>query len=96
MAKQTIEIDVPDGYDIDNVLLCTSLMSDDNRDQFYRVQFKNKEPEFIEVREFLRKTYDGILHADSITNGHHCTPDEAEKLVSFIKWIDKDWRKVEI
>lgn len=53
--RQMIEIDVPDGYDIDNVLLCTSLMGDDNRDQFYRVQFKKKGPEFIEVREYLAK-----------------------------------------
>lgn len=96
MTKQTIEIDVPDEYDIDNVLLCTSLMCDDNRDQFYRVQFKKKEPEYIEVREFLSKKRDGRLYLDSITNGHHCTPEEAEKLPGFVRWIDDDWRKIYI
>lgn len=91
MAKQTIEIDVPDGCKIGG----TSQINYDDAIQV-TITLEEEKPEFIEVREFFRRTYDGRLYADSITNGHYCTPDEAEKLTSFIKWIDKDWRKVEI
>lgn len=95
MPKQTIEIDVPEEYEVDNVLLCTSLMSS-SLNQIYCVQFKKKGPEYMEVREFLHRTHDGRLYVDSITNGHHCTPEEAEKFHGFVRWVDSDWRKVEI
>lgn len=95
--KQTIEIDVPDGYDIDNVLLRTSLMSDDNRDQFYRVQSKKKEPEYLEVRDYLAFDYKGIpvkltLNTDEL---HLAGAIESDDRV-FIRWIDKEPRRVEI
>lgn len=96
MTKQTIEIDVPDGHDIDNVLLCTSLMGDDNRDQFYRVQFKKKEPEYLEVREYLHSGSNGYVLHNSIQKNLHQKASDIESLPGFIRWVDDDWRKIYI
>lgn len=94
MTKQTIEIDVPDGYEFSSAFPCT----DANGEFTERilVTLKKKEPEYFEVREFLfRSRLGGGVIVGVAQKGLESIKDrEADK--SFIKWVDSDWRKVEI
>lgn len=92
MAKQTIEIDVPDGCEVDYLIPLWSY----RETQDVRLFFKKKESEYLEVREFIARKQSGKIYVDSITRWYHCTPEKAEKLPGFVKWVDSDWRKVEI
>lgn len=91
MAKQTIEIDVPEGYEIVNQIINTP------KCHVLPVNFilGKKDPEYIEVREFLGRAYDGVVVHYSAQKGISNTKD-IEESTSFIRWIDQDWRKVEI
>lgn len=87
MPKQTIEIDVPEGYEIGEIQRIGDTHS--------LIYFKKKEPEYIEVREFLARAYDGVVVHYSAQKGISNTKS-IEESTSFIRWIDQDWRKVEI
>lgn len=87
MPKQTIEIDVPEGYEIGE----TQRIGDTHS----LIYFKKKEPEFIEIRAYLVKTdHDGLVYC-SVQKGWDI-PELVAKQESFVKWLDQDWRKVEI
>ena len=63
MPKQTIEIDVPEGYEID--LISKPALNPGKEIPHFdiTVYLKEKEPEFIEVREYLAKVDDiGICY----------------------------------
>lgn len=85
--KQMIEIDVPDGREVDKITeVCGTGVY---------ILFKKKEPEFIEIRAYLVKTdYDGLVYCS--VQKWWDTPELAAKHESFVKWLDQDWRKVEI
>lgn len=91
MAKQTIEIDVPEGCEVDYLIPLWSY----RETQDVRLFFKKKEPEYIEVREYLFTNWDGIARHNSAQKGHSDLL-AIEHSTDFIRWIDKDWRKVEI
>lgn len=92
--KQTIEIDVPDGYEVgSSIYLCTYRDTQD-----IRIFLKKKEPEYIEVRQCLyRSGFDETLIDTIYRNKGHVECDMLKRYgVNFIKWLDQDWRKVEI
>lgn len=87
--KQQIEIDVPDGWEIDEVLPHKNIEAAG----FFQVYLKKKDPEFIEVRDYLIDQ-----HGEQIIMCHmkgHREVHETEKLTNFIKWLG-NWRKVQI
>lgn len=91
MPKQMIEIDVPEGMEIDTVHeVLPSRFSCD-----YTVQFKKKEPKYIEVREYLITTHDGVTVHHSAQKGIS-NIKLIEESTNFMRWIDKDWRNVKI
>ena len=94
--KQTIEIDVPEGHEIESVKLCPEAFGDKSGlNRLAIVKIKKKEPEYIEVREYIFKNDNvamlGILNKSAI----HTTGD-IEEMEGFVSWRDQDWRKVEI
>lgn len=93
MPKQMIEIDVPDGYEFNSEFPGT----DENGDFAERiiVILKKKEPKFIEVRDYLITTHDGITIHVSAQKGISDIK-AIEEHIDFTRWIDHDWRKVEI
>ena len=92
MPKQQIEIDVPEGYEVERV--GTLSCYDDKK--YKCVYFKPKQPEFIEVREYLVKTVCNRFILESVTKNLTRSPEQAELSPGFLKWLDHDWRKVEI
>lgn len=90
MPKQTIEIDVPEGRKI--------RVSQTDYVDFIQVNIylEKKEPELIEVRDylFMSKLGHGVMAGVAQRNMESL--EEIETDMDFIKWIDKDWRKVEI
>lgn len=60
------------------------------------VYLKKKEPEYLEVREYLHNgSYGYVLH-NSIQKNLHQKASDIESLPHFIKWLDDDWRKIYI
>lgn len=93
MPKQTIEIDVPDGYEL--IKPATYIKDCYGSDAIIIIaELKKKEPKFIEVRSFLWKDQDGNIHPKILTKMEHDAIGYLEKIELFIKWIDDDWRKV--
>lgn len=98
MHKQTIEIEVPEGEEVDLVLNFSSGDYPALKSHAL-ITFKKKEPEFIEVREYLMHRSNGKIALGVVNNEPGSLfddPDQVQTHESFIKWIDKDWRKVEI
>ena len=89
MPKQTIEIDVPEGYEV--VDPASHFIDGD----CYIMHIKKKEHEFIEVREYFLKC-DGIVKKGVINKTDSYGAENVESLPDFFKWIDEDWRKVDI
>ena len=89
--KQMIEIDVPEGREVDYVIPLYSY----GLTQDVRIFLKKKEPEYIEVREYLITTHDGVTVHHSAQKGTS-NIKLIEESTNFMRWIDKDWRKVEI
>lgn len=90
--EQMIKIDVPEGYEVGGKCeyydSCT-------KKQWITLYLIKKEPEFIEIRAYLVKTdHDGLVYC-SVQKGWD-TPELVAKQESFVKWLDQDWRKVEI
>ena len=90
--KQTIEIDVPDGYDP----VITPFSDTYGNPATVLINFKKKEPEFIDVREYIAKAQCGEFYMDVLNKIQKLTPEEIESCESFVRWIDQTWRKVEI
>lgn len=87
--KQTIEIDVPDGYEL-NVFyhqFCVEELG------VIEYRFKKKEPEFIEVRDYLCKSVSGNYLI--VTKNKLGFLDDEKLPPDAIKWLG-DWRKVQI
>ena len=95
MPKQTIEIDVPEGYEIDFIAKSASPQGKEIPYLDITVYFIKKEPEFIEVREYLHRSDIYVLH-NSIQKDLHQKASDIESLPGFIRWIDEDWRKIYI
>lgn len=92
--KQQIEIDVPDGFEVDSVVSLCSLYEDEAED--IRVFFKKKQPEFIEVRTYLYKNSTGLVPASICKDERYNNPGKIEGMQDFVKWLDPDWRQVEV
>lgn len=86
--KQTIEIDVLEGYKIGEIQKLAN--------PGVIIYFEKKEPEFIEVREFLFRSRQGSCVMVGVAQKGFESIEDREADKSFIKWIDQDWRKVEI
>lgn len=90
MPKQTITINVPDDKEID-----WDMVKRNNSEtplSIYVIYFKDRE--YIEVREYLNNSFRGVLH-HSAQKGLSDIK-KIEEGTDFIRWIDQDWRKVEI
>lgn len=96
MPKQTIEIDVPEGYEQIPVY-CPPATAISEDEIAVTVYFKKKEPEFIEVREYFAMCGKALTVGVTIIGcPKHSQPEEIEKYGNFVRWIDKEPRKVEI
>lgn len=98
MTKQTIEIDVPKGYElvgVNNQYCYIDPVTDEETLELL-IAIRKKEPEFIEVREYLHKGSDGYILHNSIQKNLHQKAADIEALSHFIKWLDEDWRKIYI
>lgn len=98
MTKQTIEIDVPEGYElvqVNNQYYDIDPMTGEETLELL-IAIREKEPEFIEVREYLHKGSNGYILHNSIQKNLHQKAADIEALPHFIKWIDQDWRKIYI
>lgn len=91
--KQQIEIDVPDGYEVKLIEVRPFVTGGHGCN--LTVAFLKKQPEFIEVREYLMCTVDGRVIWGRVVKGV-LTPENVEGWSHFIKWLDPDWRKVEV
>lgn len=106
--KQMIEIDVPDGCEVKEIRIVDPTICEfDSRHCNYKpclsfgrfiaeVFVVKKEPEFIEVREYFTRDLRGkpikiTLNAKDFDRAN-CIESDSD----FIRWIDKDPRKVEI
>ena len=87
--KRTIEIDVPDGYEP----VITTFNDIYGNPYTTLINYKKKEPAFIEVRDYLTDRY-GEKNIFCHIKGS-CPTDHVEKTSTFVKWLG-DWRKVEI
>ena len=94
MTKQMIEIDVPEGYEVGGKCeyydSCT-------KKQWITLYLIKKKPEFIEVRDYLAFDYRGVpikltLNTDELHLAGAIESDDR----AFIRWIDKEPRRVEI
>ena len=94
--KQTIEIDVPEGMEFVCFAEGSVLSDETGIVQHYTALFKRKEPEFIEVRSCIVRCEGDVLTYRSVQKGFSYTPEHMESSLIFVKWVDKDWRKVEI
>lgn len=98
--KQTIEIDVPDGMEIFNVHESDVNVTEkipQYHSKIINITFKKKEPEFIEVLEYLAMCGKDLTVGVTIIGcPKHSQPEEIEKYGNFVRWIDKEPRKVEI
>lgn len=94
MTKQTIEIDVPEGYEID--LISKSALNPGKEIPYFdiTVYLKKKEPEFIEVREYLYRGVLGQVICSSIQKNLDQEIATIGSSPNFIKWLDEDWRKI--
>lgn len=101
MTKQTIEIDVPEMYKLG--------FHNNNCNQYYGIDprtgeemlklilaIKEKELEFIEVREYLFTGWAGNILLETIQKDLGDNAATIESSPHFIKWIDDDWRKIYI
>ena len=93
MPKKLIEIDEPEGYEVESIGMLNCY--DDKK--YKCVYFKPKQPEFIEVREYLlRCPFTHRIVPAILKKDDSAIIAELESLSSFYKWIDPDWRRVEI
>lgn len=90
MPEQMIKIDVPEG--------CKISVSQTNYADFIQVNIylEEKEPQYIEVREYLMKDGGGRIYHNSTTRDWGNAPADVERSKFFVRWLDQDWRKVEI
>lgn len=97
MTKQTIEIDVPKGYELVQVNNQYRIIDPVTGEETLELvlAIRKKEPEFIEVREYLHRSGLYVLH-NSIQKDLHQKASAIESLPGFIRWIDDDWRKIYI
>lgn len=91
--KQKIEIDVPDGFEVTDTSCWMANMQTNTL--ILALPIKKKEPEYIEVREYLITTHGGVTVHHSAQKGISSIK-LIEESTNFTRWIDKDWRKVEI
>lgn len=93
MAKRMIEIDVPDGMEPCDPITYTDQYGEISTTL---IQLKKKEPAFIEVREclYMSKTSNGVKMDIAQKGIDDITAYEERD--NFIRWVDKDWRKVYI
>lgn len=94
MTKQTIEIDVPEGYEVDYHSQGGQYYTTDGSSIDITVNLKQKEREYIEVREYLHKGSNGYVLHNSIQKNLYQKASDIESLPHFIKWLDDDWRKI--
>lgn len=93
--KRTIEIDVPDGCEASLPMVCNDDYSNPSS-IIILLKKKEPEPEFIEVRDWIGVDYNGV-HVKLTLNArefHLASRIESDK--KFIRWIDKEPRKVQI
>lgn len=88
-----IEIDVPDGMEPCDPITYTDQYGEISTTL---IQFKKKEPAFIEVREclYMSKIGNGVKMGIAQKGIDDIT--EYEEQDNFLRWVDKDWRKVYI
>ena len=56
-----------------------------------------REKKFIEVREYVCRDNNGYLCIGLIENSFGFKkPMDIEKMFDFVKWVDQDWRRIEI
>ena len=89
MPKRMIEIDVPEGYEI---VEPTSHIIDGD---CYIMHIKKIGHEFIEVREYFLKC-DGIVKKGVLNKNEAYGAEDVESHPDFFKWIDVNWRKVDV
>ena len=98
MTKQTIEIDVPEGYELVQVNNqyhdIDPITSEEKLKRLLAI--KKKEPEYLEVREYLHSGSNGYVLHNSIQKNLHQKASDIESLPGFIRWVDDDWRKIYI
>lgn len=57
----------------------------------------SREKEFIEVREYVCRDNNGYLCIGLVENSFGFKkPMDIEEMFDFVKWIDQDWRRIEI
>lgn len=93
MPKQAVEIevDIPGGMEVDYFTQSPGART-------AKLHLKEREPEFIEVRDFLIKfgTGTGTIVPGVIVKGYGDSAEQAEADPRFLRWVDKDWRRVYI
>ena len=96
MTKQTIEIDVPEGYEID--LISKSTLNPGKEIPYFdiTVYLKKEELKYIEVREYLFIYGDGHILIGTVQKDLGDDAATRESSPHFIRWIDNDWRKIYI
>lgn len=98
MTKQTIEIDVPEGYElvqVNNQYRSNDPVTGEETLELI-LAIRKKEPEFIEVREYLHKGRQGYVLHNSIQRNFGPDAASIESMPHFITWLDDDWRKIYI
>lgn len=98
MPKQTIEIDVPEGYElvqVNNQYRDTDPVTGEETLELI-LAIRKKEPEFIEVREYLFTGWAGNILLETIQKDLGDNAATIESSPHFIRWIDNDWRKIYI
>lgn len=98
VIKQTIEIDVPEGYELVQV-----------NSQYYDIDpmpgeetlelliaIREKEPKYIDVREYLFTGGAGNILLGTVQKDLKGNAATIESSPHFIRWIDNDWRKIYI
>ena len=88
--KKTIEIDVPDGYEIAGKC---GTYDYDKKTWWVTINFKKKEPKFVEVRDYLVKFGNRVELRVILREDYHVARVDLDSY--FIRWTS-DWRKVEI
>ena len=91
MPKQQIEINVPEGMEVNDIEIINDLGSTMD----IRVHLKKGESKSIEIRDYLCRLVDGRIVAATVTK-EFGTVEQVESNPYFLKWIDHDWRKVEV
>ena len=97
-TKQTIEIDVPDGYELVQVNNQYHDIDPRTGEEMLKLilAIKEKELEFIEVREYLFVYREGRVLLGTVQKDLGDNAATRESSPHFIRWVDDDWRKIYI